>query len=1355
MPQIHPHSYAKTHYFNSTISDLGTLVTSRDPSDRNTFGTDIDRTNAPSGVVANGATSATVVITTGGEQYYPHVLTTAFDLYVPVITPNVVKTVADVNGGALAPGDTLRWTISLSNTGIDTGTNVILKDPIPANTTYAPGSLNIVSGANAGVKSDTAAPPANDQAEFSVNAAACAPVTAPCVIFRLGTGATDTLGGSLPFGASTSITFDTTVNAGVTSGTMISNTASISYSGQTLGSTFSTTSAAASMTVLAPPLISKSFSASPIAINGTSVLSIVVSSPLASPSNMTGVSFTDNYPQDVGGNLAADLLNTATPNPAVSCTPGSAAGTLTGGAAGGASIGMTGATLAPGGSCTVTVNVTSAVAGNYLNTTGNVTSTSSGTGGTASATLAVGTPSIAKAFAPASIVTGGTSVITFTLNNPTAVALSAVGFTDTLSSMQVAGTPAVTNTCGGAVSATAGATGANAITLTGGSLAPNSSCTVSVTVTSSTTGVLPNTTSGVTSSAPTGLPSNTANLTVIGSPVATKSFSPTSIRTNALGGVSTLTITITNPNTTTNLTGVAFTDNLPQNVGGVAAADMFNTAAPNPTLNCSIGSSATLVGGAASGATIGISAGTLLSGGSCTVTVQVTGGAAANYLNSTGAITTTVAGLPSGAASTATLNVTALTPPTVAKSFTASNIAIGGTTTMTITLTNPQAILITGAAFTDNYPPGLFNDLTPAAATTCNAGGATPAVTAAASGTSLSLSGGGIPASASCTITVTVTSSTPGPMLNTIPIGGVTTTNAAANTALASATLTALAPPTITKSFNPSAIGVDVGDFSTMTIVVSNPIANGVNLTGVNFSDPYPQDVGGVAAADMVNAPTPALTNTCTGTGSVAGTMSGTAAGNTTLGMTGATIAPGGACTITISVRGGAAASYVNTTGNVAATGPIALTGSNASATLTVGRPGITKAFGTSPILAGATSVMTITLVNGTSVAMTAAAFTDTYPATMTNSGAPATTCGGTVSAPTTFSVALTGGTIPANSTCTVTVTVTATSTTINTIAIGALNSSAGTNATAATATLVVTPPLTVVKSFAPARIAPGVTSVLTITLTNPNNFAVTGVQFTDSYPQDVGGNSAADIRNAATPAGATTCTAGTVTAAANGTSLVFGTGTTGTVPANSSCTITVNVTVPVPVSGSVSGSYINNTGAVTSTNGGTAPSVSAILTVLNPPTITKLMSVISDPINGTFNPKAIPGAIVEYNVLVTNLTLAHSVNTVMIVDAINANLSLFVNDLSGGGSGPVAFTQGAVSSGLTYTYTSAASAADDLEFFNATSGGTRITSFTPNAAGCDAAVRRIEINPKGIFASGDSISPQPSFVLRFRACIK
>jgi len=62
------------------------------------------------------------------------------------------------------------------------------------------------------------------------------------------------MGGSLAFGQSTSFTFDTTVNAGIPAGTNITNSASVSYSGQTLGATFSTTSAAASLTVLAPPL---------------------------------------------------------------------------------------------------------------------------------------------------------------------------------------------------------------------------------------------------------------------------------------------------------------------------------------------------------------------------------------------------------------------------------------------------------------------------------------------------------------------------------------------------------------------------------------------------------------------------------------------------------------------------------------------------------------------------------------------------------------------------------------------------------------------------------------------------------------------------------------------------------------------------------------------------------------------------------------------------------------------------------------------------------------------------------------------------------------------------------------------
>lgn len=155
------------------------------------------------------------------------------------------------------------------------------------------------------------------------------------------------------------------------------------------------------------------------------------------------------------------------------------------------------------------------------------------------------------------------------------------------------------------------------------------------------------------------------------------------------------------------------------------------------------------------------------------------------------------------------------------------------------------------------------------------------------------------------------------------------------------------------------------------------------------------------------------------------------------------------------------------------------------------------------------------------------------------------------------------------------------------------------------------------------------------------------------------------------------------------------------------------------------------------------------------PPTITKLTTLISDPVNGTTNPKRIPGAIVEYTLLVTNPGAAMTANSVTVIDPLDASTSMLVTDIGGPGSGPVAFTQGAIASGLTYTFTNAASNTDDVEFFNATTGGARITAFTPNAQGCDAAIRRLEVNPKGTFADGTGVGADPSFQLRFRVCIR
>lgn len=116
-------------------------------------------------------------------------------------------------------------------------------------------------------------------------------------------------------------------------------------------------------------------------------------------------------------------------------------------------------------------------------------------------------------------------------------------------------------------------------------------------------------------------------------------------------------------------------------------------------------------------------------------------------------------------------------------------------------------------------------------------------------------------------------------------------------------------------------------------------------------------------------------------------------------------------------------------------------------------------------------------------------------------------------------------------------------------------------------------------KSFAPGTITEGSTSLLTVTLTNPTAFAVTGVSFTDTYP--------AGMLNTAAAGGATTC-GGTVTAANDGNSLAL---SGGTIPATGSCTVTVNVT------SATAGSYFNSTGTVTHASG-TISAASATLTV-------------------------------------------------------------------------------------------------------------------------------------------------------------
>jgi len=150
--------------------------------------------------------------------------------------------------------------------------------------------------------------------------------------------------------------------------------------------------------------------------------------------------------------------------------------------------------------------------------------------------------------------------------------------------------------------------------------------------------------------------------------------------------------------------------------------------------------------------------------------------------------------------------------------------------------------------------------------------------------------------------------------------------------------------------------------------------------------------------------------------------------------------------------------------------------------------------------------------------------------------------------------------------------------------------------------------------------------------------------------------------------------------------------------------------------------------------------------------TLLKLLAVMSDPLNGTSNPKSIPGAIVSYTLRVTNSgpgTVDN--NTLIITDPLPAQVELYVGDLGGpGGGGPVVFVNGSPSSGLSWTYTSLASLTDLLDFSN-NNGATWTYVPVPDGAGFDPAVNRIRLRPAGIMNAAGGGNPYVEFVFRVR----
>ncbi len=220
----------------------------------------------------------------------------------------------------------------------------------------------------------------------------------------------------------------------------------------------------------------------------------------------------------------------------------------------------------------------------------------------------------------------------------------------------------------------------------------------------------------------------------------------------------------------------------------------------------------------------------------------------------------------------------------------------------------------------------------------------------------------------------------------------------------------------------------------------------------------------------------------------------------------------------------------------------------------------------------------------------------------------------------------------------------------------------------------------------------------------------------------------------------------------------------------------------PAAVNGVVQGTDTTNRFSFTlATPGGVTPGVgltatarlagstsefSAFLVVVAAPryAVAVTSTVLSDPVNCTIpgssascsplgSQKRIPAAVVEYTLAVSNTGGLGDPNSVLISDPPPANTTLRVVDIGGAGSGPIAFANGATTSTLTYTFTSLGSATDDLDFSN--DGGITWTyTPVPNPAGCDPVATHLRVRPRGSFAA-DAGSPDPSFTLRFRVCVK
>ena len=758
---------------------------------------------------------------------------------------------------------------------------------------------------------------------------------------------------------------------------------------------------------------------------------------------------------------------------------------------------------------------------------------------------------------------GSPSVAEIVLTNNNFSVLDNVAFTDTLPGtpgvLRVANPANAVSTCGGTVTANPGDTGFG---LSGGSIPARSAtspfaagvCSVRVNVVGGTVGVHSNTIpaftganaadtvnatgtiANVPGTAVRNLNTTTATLEYLPALTVAKTFLTNPVQ---IGGTSRARITLGNTGTGL-LRNVSVTD--PLTGTGLAVAPV-----PNASTTCA---GPVVLGAVAGGDSATLGGAELAGGGSCDFLFDVTTTTGTPSVNTLPAGSVTASG---GVANTnpvsATLNKVT-TNVNLTKAFAPTTLSgPGSVSRLTITIDNLSSTPLTDLGVVDNLPTGMVVAPTPAATTTC-AGGI---VNAAADAVSVSLTGGSVGGNAACTVSVNITSAFVGTLNNTLPAGAVTNTQGVTNANPFTANVASLAGLGVEKFFEPGAVGV--GDPARLVIRIRNSLPQA--LTNITSTDNFP---AGLVLATPANA-----TTTCAGA-----SLSTTAS---SIAFSGAQLAAGpSVCEIRVSVRANAPGAYVNTIpgGTVVANdGAVTNAQPGPTATLFVlAPPTVTKAFATTPVAPGAPNRLTVTISNPNAAqALTGVSLRDNLPAGLFVAQVPnaSTTCaGGTVSALASASSAqLAGATVPPSGSCTFSFDTVSNTPGLytNTIPTGALSAAQGvSNPDPASAQVRVLQPPTLSKAFVPPTVSPGGVSRLVITLGNAN-------PGTQALQQALVDNLPSGVTVAPSPAVGGTCAAGSVSAAAGGTQVIFASGAT--IPAGG-CTIEVNVTA------AAAGTYTN-----------------------------------------------------------------------------------------------------------------------------------------------------------------------------------